>query len=191
MKSIRIRNILLLLICSLSISVSLYAQAKQANDSALIYVKVTIVDSFRQPLAGATVQISTKKQSLMADEQGEVSFWVEKNAFVEFKYIGMKTLSMQITKPLSGHITLEEESQELDQVVVTGYQRTTKRRTTGSLATLTAKDIKGSPTTNLDMLMQGKMAGVDIKSVSGRPGQAAKIRIRGTNTITGMPIRSG
>ncbi len=185
MKSIRIRNILLLLICSLNISVSLYAQAKQANDSALIYVKVTIVDSFRQPLAGATVQISTKKQSLMADEQGEVSFWVEKNAFVEFKYIGMKTLSMQITKPLSGHITLEEESQELDQVVVTGYQRTTKRRTTGSLATLTAKDIKGSPTTNLDMLMQGKMAGVDIKSVSGRPGQAAKIRIRGTNTITG------
>lgn len=172
-----------LLSCLCCMAIGLSAQRPQGD--ATIQVKVTIVDSDKNPLPGATVKVAGKAQGVISNENGEVSLWVDKNAEIEFSYVGMKPLVMRVTKPISGYITLEDVVSELDQVVVTGYQRTTKRRTTGSLATLTAKDLKGAPTANLDMLMQGKIAGVDIKAVSGRPGESAKIRIRGTNTITG------
>lgn len=169
--------------CFCCIAVGMFAQSPKG--AATILVKVTIVDADRNPLPGAAVIVSGKAQGVVADEHGEVSLWVDRNTQIEFRYVGMKSLYMKVTKPVSGYITLEDEMSELDQVVVTGYQRTTKRRATGSLATLTAKDLKGAPTANLDMLMQGKVAGMDVKAVSGRPGESAKIRIRGTNTITG------
>lgn len=172
-----------LLVCFCCMATTLPAQ--KLHGDATILVNVTIVDTDRNPLPGATVKVTGKPQGVVANEQGEVSLWVDRNTQIEFKYVGMKSLFMRITKPLTGYIALEDETSELDQVVVTGYQRTTKRRTTGSLATLTAKDLKGAPTANLDMLMQGKVAGLDVKAVSGRPGESAKIRIRGTNTITG------
>lgn len=169
--------------CFCCIAVGLFAQSPKG--AATILVKVIVVDADRNPLPGATVIVSGKAQGVVADDRGEVSLWVDRNTQIEFRYVGMKSLFMKVTKPVSGYITLEDEMSELDQVVVTGYQRTTKRRTTGSLATLTAKDLKGAPTANLDMLMQGEVAGMDVKAVSGRPGESAKIRIRGTNTITG------
>ncbi len=165
------------------IAISLYAQKPRGDSTVLI--DVIIVDSDKTPLPGATVKITGKQQGLIANEKGEVSMWVETNSRIEFSYVSMKPFSMKVTKPISGYITLEDEMSELDQVVITGYQRTTKRRSTGSLATLTEKDLKGNPTANLDMLMQGKIAGVNIKAISGRPGESGKIRIRGTNTITG------
>ena len=97
----------------------------------------------------------------------------------------MQTRTLKVSRPLTGKIVLENEATTIDQVVVNGYQRTTKRRVTGSVATLTADDLKDRPLANVDMLLQGKIAGVDVKAVSGRPGESAKIRIRGTNTITG------
>ena len=177
------KTFMLVCLCLHCMATTLLAQKPQGD--ATILVKVTIVDTDRNPLPGATVKVTGKAQGVVANEQGEVSLWVDRNTQIEFKYVGMKPLFMRVNKPLTGYIILEDETSELDQVVVTGYQRTTKRRSTGSLATLTAKDLKGAPTANLDMLLQGKVAGMDVKAVSGRPGESAKIRIRGTNTITG------
>ncbi len=173
----------ILLICFCMIGITLAAQ--QPSPDSMVEIDVTVVDSENQPLPGATVQISGKKQGVISDMDGRVKLWVDRGARVEFRYVGLKTVSVKVNKPLKGDILLEDDSSQLDQVVVTGYQRTTKRRTTGSVATLSAEDLKGSPTANLDMLMQGKVAGMDVKALSGRPGESAKVRIRGTNTITG------
>lgn len=162
---------------------SLLAQTPQGNQD--IPVEVTVVDNLGSPLAGATAQIVGKNQGVLANADGKVSLLVKKGSTIEFRYLGMITRRVVVNKPLSGNIILEDDVAVLDQVVVTGYQRTTKRRTTGSVATIDSKELKGAPTANLDLLMQGKVAGVNIQSVSGRPGQTAKIRIRGTNTITG------
>lgn len=177
-----LRTFLLCMMCALAMG--LHAQQRPKGDAAIL-VKVTIVDSEQNPLPGATVRVAGKAQGVVSDIDGHVSLWVDKNTEIEVRYVGMKPVHMTVTKPVSGKIVLEDENAELDQVVVTGYQRTTKRRTTGSIATLTSKDLKGNPMANLDMLMQGKVAGMDVKALSGRPGETAKIRIRGTNTITG------
>ncbi len=164
------------------LTLSLSAQKKA---DALVLVDVRVVDQDDLPLPGATIKISGKAQGVVTDTDGKASLWVDKNAVIEFNYIGMKPLSMKVHKAIKGNIVLEEDMLILDQVIVTGYQRTTKRRSTGSLATLSVEELKTAPTANMDMLMQGKIAGVDVKSVSGRPGEASKIRIRGTNTISG------
>jgi len=161
------------------------AFAKDNDADKVVEINVTVVDSEGQPLPGATLKIPGRKHGAAADANGHVKLLVKAGSTVEFRYVGMKTKSIKVSKPLTGNVVLEDDSSVLDQVVVTGYQRTTKKRTTGSVAVLSAEDLKGAPTANLDMLMQGKIAGVDVKAISGRPGESAQVRIRGTNTITG------
>lgn len=70
-------------------------------------------------------------------------------------------------------------------MVITGYGETTKRRSTGSVDVLTGDVFANKSVTNLDMLFKGQLAGVSVSAISGRPGESAKIRIRGTSTISG------
>ncbi len=174
----------LLFICFCLMTIGLNAQNTRTSD-AMVQVNTTITDTYGNPLGGATVKVTGKPIGVVADLDGKVSFWVDKGNTITVSYLGMKSKVLKITAPLSKDIVLEDDASELDQVVVTGYTRTTKRRTTGSVTTITAEDLKSNPMANLDMLLQGKMAGVDVKAISGRPGESAKVRIRGTNTITG------
>ena len=170
-----------MLLCLLVTTVQ--AQNKQSDEDVL--VDITIVDSNGDGLPGSTAKVSGRPVAVVTDADGKVSFWVHRGDKITLSYLGMQSRVLVANKPISGKITLQDEENTLDQVVVNGYQRTTKRRVTGSVATIDASDLKGKPLDNLDMMLQGKVAGVDIKAVSGRPGEAAKIRIRGTNTITG------
>lgn len=174
----------LLLICFCLLTLGLKAQNKPVGD-AVVLVEATILDKYGNPLSGATVRVSGKPVGVVADMDGKVSLWVERGKTISVSYLGMNTQTIKVKGPIKESIVLEDGASELDQVVVNGYTRTTKRRLTGSISTITAEDLKGNPMANLDILLQGKMAGVDVKAVSGRPGEAAKIRIRGTNTITG------
>lgn len=162
-----------------------FAAFSQAKSATLAQVKITVVDASGETLPGATIKVIGSKQGATTNAEGVASLSVRPGSVLEVRYIGMKPEKLKITKNYSGTVTMTEESAQLDQVVVTGYQRTTKRRITGSVAVLNEEDLKGSPLANIDMLMQGKVAGVDVKALSGRPGESAKVRIRGTNTITG------
>ena len=164
-------------------TVPLHAQQQQQATQQKI--DVTIVDENGEPLPGATVKASDKPLGVVSDVNGKASLWAATGSTLTISYVGMQTRTLKVSRPLKGKIVLENEATTIDQVVVNGYQRTTKRRVTGSVATLTADDLKDRPLANVDMLLQGKIAGVDVKAVSGRPGESAKIRIRGTNTITG------
>ena len=183
MKKLLLLTFMALVVPVVSPTVPLHAQQQQQATQQKI--DITVVDENGEPLPGATVKASDKALGVVSDINGKVSLWAAKGATLTISYIGMKTKTIKVTKPLTGDIALENESTSLDQVVVNGYQRTTKRRVTGSVATLTAEDLKDKPLANVDMLLQGKIAGVDVKAISGRPGESAKIRIRGTNTITG------
>lgn len=171
-------------ICFCLLSIGIHAQNTPKSET-MIQITTTIVDIEGTPLPGATIKVKGKPVGVIADVDGKISLWVEKGNTITVSYLGMKSRVLKINSPLTKNIVLENDAETLDQVVVTGYTRTTKKRVTGSVATITAKDLDKNPTANLDMLLKGKMAGVDIKAVSGRPGETAKVRIRGINTITG------
>ena len=173
----------LVLLLLFILTLTLPAIAQQGGTQ--LKIDVTIVDENGEPLPGATVKASDKSLGVVSDVNGKASLWAAKGSTLTVSYVGMQTRTIKVNRAISGNIVLANESTSLDQVVVNGYQRTTKRRVTGSVATLSAEDLKDKPLANIDMLLQGKIAGVDVKALSGRPGESAKIRIRGTNTITG------
>lgn len=148
-------------------------------------VDLTVIDSTGEPLPGATVQIVGKAQGVMTDANGKALLYVKKGTTIEVRYVGMKSERKKILAPFKGTIQLEDDAATLDQVVVTGYKKTTKRRTTGSVATIDVSELKGKPIENLDAQLRGKVAGLEIKNQSGRPGESAKVRVRGVNSITG------
>ena len=100
-------------------------------------IEVTIVDENGEALPGATVKASDKTLGVVSDVNGKASLWAAKGSTLTISYVGMQTKTLKVTRPMSGDIALESESTTIDQVVVIGYQRTTKLRVTGSVATLT------------------------------------------------------
>ena len=82
-------------------------------------------------------------------------------------------------------IVLEYGSSTLDQVVVTGYGQTTVKRITGSVGIMDSEKFSSKPLASVSALMQGELAGVSISASSGQPGTQSKIRIRGTNNLSG------
>ncbi len=83
----------ILLICFCMIGITLAAQ--QPSPDSMVEIDVTVVDSENQPLPGATVQISGKKQGVISDMDGRVKLWVDRGARVEFRYVGLKTVSVK------------------------------------------------------------------------------------------------
>lgn len=166
-------------------TLTLTTAAQKAGGDALLQIDVTIVDENGEALPGATVKASDKGLGVVSDVNGKVSLWAAKGSTLTISYIGMKPKIIKVTRSMTGDIALESETATIEQVVVTGYSQTDVRKSTGSVGILTEKELKDQPLANVDMLMQGKLAGVNVQAVSGRPGESAKIRIRGTASITG------
>lgn len=164
---------------------TLNAQTSNPKLAGLLQVSLRVLDTSGEPLLGATIKVEGKPQGVITDTDGKATIWVDKGTRIHISYVGMKGQSLVIKKNYTGNVVLEEDRTDIEQVVVTGYTRTTKRRITGSVGTLSSKDLRVTSAANIDQILQGKMMGVDVKSVSGRPGESAKVRIRGTNTITG------
>ena len=101
-----------------------------------------------------------------------------------FRYVGYK----QGQKPAAAgviNVSLAEDSKQLTEVVVVGYGTQRRGSVTGSITSVTARDIANIPVTSFDQALQGKAAGVSIQSGSGKIGQAVSINIRGISSIFG------
>ena len=174
-------KIMLMMLCL----VATIALAQSPKSDVLYEVNITVVDSNGEPLPGATIKSSDKKVGTATDINGKVSLWVAKGSTLTISYIGMQPKVIKMTKALKGEVTLDDDAKTLDQVVVTGYTQTDVRKSTGSVSIISGKELNDAPLKNVDMLLQGKLAGVSVQAVSGRPGEAAKVRVRGISSITG------
>lgn len=148
-----------------------------------------IIDKDGSPVIGAGIVCNEKTSSgTTTDFDGRFSLTLPQEAKTfTITSIGMATLEYALIpgKTENVKIVLEWEHNELDQVVVTGYAQTTVKRITGSVAVLNEDTFKARALTSVDALMQGEVAGVAISATSGQPGTQSRIRIRGTNNITG------
>lgn len=108
---------------------------------------------------------------------------VEDTATLVFSYIGFKTVEIAVNGQTSINVTLEEDAQALDEVVIIGYGQTTVKDATGAVAAVTSEDFNGGVISSPEQLIQGKTAGVQITQASGEPGAGMNLRIRGSNSI--------
>ena len=156
--------------------------------NAQVTVKGIVTDESGVPLVGVSVRYKELPQvGVTTDIDGKFSIKeMKEGKTLVFSYIGMKNVE-HLLKGATPFIKIKMESatSELDQVVVTGYTQTTFKKMTGSVGIISADQLKDQAQPTVDALMQGKIAGVAVSAISGQPGSTQKIRIRGTNTITG------
>ena len=154
-------------------NVSISQQAKKVTG--------TVTDAKGEPLLGVNVVVKGTTNGTITDLDGKYSLEVEPNSILVVSYIGY--VSQQI--PASGevvNVTLKEDTQNLDEVVVVGYGTQQKKDITGSVAVVDTKDLLASSGSSATQQLQGKAAGVYIGQ-SGSPGSQSMVRIRGINTV--------
>lgn len=139
-----------------------------------------------EPVIGATILPlpSGSGQGTATDVDGRFSISVPQNCHtLQVSYIGMATQKVRI--PASGKvdIKLASENTELDDVIVVAYGTTKRSEYTGSASVVKADQIENTLTTTVTSALNGKVAGVQLQSSDGAPGQAPTIRIRGVGSI--------
>ena len=161
----------------------------------------TVVDANGEAIIGASVIIKGTSNGSVTDFEGNFTINnVPAKGSLEISYIGYKTQTVALGGKTSFNITLQEDRQMLDEVVVVGYGVQKKSDVTGALAHMDAKDLTNMPVSNALQAMQGKAAGVDITN-SQRPGEVGSITVRGQRSIDasngplyvvdGMTIQNG
>lgn len=146
-----------------------------------------VVDEKGEPLPGVTVRLKGSALGTSTNAKGEFSFYLPhdvKSPVFIFSFIGMETKEIAYAgKPVK--VVLKEDSQQMDEVVVTGYQTIDKRQLTSSISTVKAEDLDKIGALTVDEMLEGKVAGLLVTNLSSTPGAAAKIRVRSGGTFTG------
>lgn len=135
-------------------------------------------------IPGVSVLIKGTATGTQTDSEGNYSITASADATLTFSFISYKRQEIPINNQTTINITMESESEQLDQVVVIGYGTAAKRDLTGSIARISGQEIAERPAMNPVANIQGRVAGVQITN-SGRPGAQPDVRIRGTNSING------
>jgi len=146
----------------------------------------TVIDEAGMPLPGASVIIKGTTIGTQTDFDGNYSLSVTNDsATLVFLYIGYTVIEQSVAGKSLINVTLKEDAESLDEVVVVGYGTQKRSDLTGSVASVTAKDIAVTPVVSFDLALQGRAAGVQITSNSAEPGGGTSISIRGSNSVLG------
>lgn len=135
------------------------------------------------PVIGASVIEKGTTNGTMADNDGHFTLTVSKGAVIEISSIGYKTQEITVGAQTNFTVTLSEDNEFLDEVVVVGYGSMKKSDLAGASVSMKESDLKGSIISSLDQSLQGRAAGVTAVTTSGAPGSSSSIRVRGQATI--------
>lgn len=164
---------LLLMLCSPSV----FAQSLRITGQVL--------DENGDPMIGAAVMLPDGKTGTVTDINGKFVISVpKKGTILKFSSLNYSPREIAVNDSKALSVIMEpDQNNSLNEVVVIGYGTAKKQDLTGSVATVKMSDIADNPTPSIDQALQGRMAGVDIMSTNGDPGEATSIRIRGTRSI--------
>tara|TARA_R110000868_G_scaffold21163_1_gene88243 strand:- start:895 stop:3870 length:2976 start_codon:yes stop_codon:yes gene_type:complete len=138
------------------------------------------------PVPGVNVLIKGTTTGTVTDFDGNYEVSVNTGDVLVFSFLGYVTQEINYTGQSSINVLLTEDTALLDEVVVVGYGKSVKKEDlTGAVSVVGTRDIEKSPLVNVDQALQGRASGVQITQSSGAPGAGFKIRVRGSNSITG------
>ncbi|RHK94527.1 TonB-dependent receptor [Phocaeicola plebeius] len=142
----------------------------------------TVKDVTGEPVIGANVIQEGTSNGSITDIDGKFSLSIPKGSVLVISYIGYASQNVTVTGNQPLVITLKDDTELLDEVVVVGYGTMKKSDLTGAVGSVGAKDMKNSPISNVGQALQGKVAGLQIID-SGKPGDNVTIRVRGIGSI--------
>lgn len=136
------------------------------------------------PLNGATIHLKNSQFGVTSNANGEYSITVPEDAVLVVSYVGFQTMEINVNNRTSINVILKPEATSLTDVVVVGYGTQKKAYLTGAVSVISSQDITNRPIIDAGEAMQGKAAGVQVTSNSGKPGAGLSIRIRGASSIS-------
>lgn len=146
-------------------------------------VKGTITDATGMPVIGAAVKEKGTSNGVVSDIDGNFALEVGANATLEISYIGYKTLEVKASQqPMN--ITMIEDTEMLDEVVVVGYGSQRKSDLTGGITSVNAEQLEMVTSNNLLDKLAGQVPGLSITTSNARPGEEQSLRVRGINSLT-------
>ena len=146
-----------------------------------------VTDRQGNPLPWATVIVKGTTIGVVTDTEGRFTLAVPADNAGELvvSYVGMRTATVKGQEGKDMHIVLDMDSEQMDEVVITGYQVIDKKKSTVSNTVLKMDDIMVQGAASLDQMLEGRVPGMVLMSNSGEVGVVPKIRIRGTSTLVG------
>ena len=151
--------------------------------SAQQTIKGTVVDATGEPIIGATVKEPNSTNGAVTDLDGNFALTTNSKT-VEVSYVGMKTQTINIQGKSTINVTLQDDSQGLNEIVVIGYGTVRKKDLTGAVASIGSDKLDGVPVSNVSEALTGKLAGVNITTTEGSPDADVKIRVRGGGSLS-------
>ncbi len=172
-----IRKALLLLTISLVVLNSVFAQTKQ--------LKGIVKDETGEPLVGVSVGIKNTSIGTQTNVDGNFTLNVTEGAILTFRYVGYKPQEVTLKGQTTINVILQSNALELQEVVAIGYGTTTRESLTGSVSSVTAKQLQDMPVSTAAEALAGRLAGVQVTTTEGAPGADILIRVRGGGSISG------
>ena len=174
MKSKGFERRLLLIMWGLFLSLGAFAQQ--------ISIKGHVVDATGEPVIGASVVEGSTTNGTITDMDGNFSLKVSPKSTLTVSFIGYATQTVPVNGKTSLTITLKEDTEVLDEVVVIGYGTMKKSDLTGAISSVSSKDLMKQPSPSLGAALQGRATGLQVIS-SGAPGDNVSMKIRGIGSI--------
>ena len=172
------RNFLRMFLAGVLMLLSLTAYAQERTVTGKVY------DAAGEPIIGASVVIQGTTQGTITDIDGAFQLKVQPSQTLVVSFLGYKDVILPVGNKNDFKITLEEDSKKLDEVVVVGYATQKKVNLTGSVASVSAKDIQDIPVANTATLLQGRLPGLVLTQNGAQAGNDnPEIRIRGIGTF--------
>ncbi|WP_178989554.1 SusC/RagA family TonB-linked outer membrane protein [Winogradskyella schleiferi] len=167
-----------------------------------IVISGVVTDENGQPLPGASVLEKGSTNGVQSDFNGKFILTVtDTNSELVISYLGFITQEIKVGTEKIINVQLNEDTAQLDEVVVVGYGTQQQPKVTGSIAKVPMKELQDFPVSNFDQALAGKLAGVQVSQTTGEPGRELTIKVRGTGSITsgveplyvvdGVPLESG
>lgn len=164
---------LLLMLMGMLMSVTAFAQN--------ITVKGHVKDKTGEPIIGANVVVKGTTNGTITDIDGNFTLNAKKGNMIEISFVGYKAQTLPAAAEMT--VTLDDDTQLLQDVVVIGYGTVKKNDLTGSVTAIKPDEMNRGLVTNAQDIMQGKIAGVNVTSDGGTPGGGATIRVRGGSSL--------
>ncbi|GAA4322411.1 TonB-dependent receptor [Mucilaginibacter gynuensis] len=117
------------------------------------------------------------------DNNGKFSIEAPADATLIITYIGYIKQEIKLNGKTTINVVMEESQTTLNDVVVIGYQKVTRKKTTAAISSISAKEIANLPASSFDQLLQGRLSGVNVQNFSGMPGATPTVSVRGNSTV--------
>ncbi len=155
----------------------LYAQKKTISG--------TVSDEFGLPLPGTTVLVKGSDTGTSSDFDGKFKIQANEGDIIEFSFVGYTTVELPVGSSDIINVTLKENAETLEEVVIVGYGTSTKKSFTGTASVVSSKSLQAKSLPNVTQALAGEAPGVTVINTSGQPGNASTIRIRGYGSVNG------